>query len=152
MIILPAAVCLLVVALFIGTYLSASGSGLSTEMTSSSSTASGSEIQGVVVGYVTVGPSKPNCPASQSCDENISGYSLLFVPECTGSSTACKTLMAEIAPSGHYSILLNPGNYTIPGLYPSCKWMGCAAAFPRTITVVGGMQIVYNFDIDTGIR
>jgi len=76
----------------------------------------------------------------------------LFVPNCTGTSETCKSQMAALAPSGHYSILLNPGNYTVTGLYPSCPWLGCAATFPKTITVLAGTQIVYNFDIDTGIR
>lgn len=104
------------------------------------------------MGYVTVGPSRSNCPTDQSCNENMSGYSLAFSPECTGEPGTCEPLMAGIAPGGHYSILLDPGNYTVTGLYPSCPWTGCAAAFPKTIEVIGGMQVVYNFDIDTGIR
>jgi hypothetical protein len=151
-IVFPAAVCLLVVALFVGTYLSVAGPGEATQTGSSTSTNSGSEMQGIITGLVTVGPSQPSCAAGQSCTENVGGYSLVFAPRCAGAPQSCETLMASIAPSGHYSILLDPGNYTVTGLYPSCPWPGCSTAFPKNVTVVGGMQIVYNFDIDTGIR
>jgi hypothetical protein len=30
--------------------------------------------------------------------------------------------------------------------------MGCASAFPKTVVVEGGMQLVFNINIDTGIR
>lgn len=117
----------------------------------SSTLTTGSVIQGVVTGYVTVGPAQPVCSANQSCDVNMSGYSLVFTPQCPEPSS-CQVLMAELSPAGHYSILLPPGNYTVTGLRPSCAWMGCPSAFPRTVSVEGGMQLVFNVDIDTGIR
>lgn len=119
-------------------------------VTSESATTTSAEIQGIVTGYVTVGPSQPACQAGQSCDENMSGYSLVF-SQCVGSS-GCLDMTAAIAPSGHYSILLSTGNYTVTGLTPSCEWPGCASAFPKTVAVQGGMQIVVDFEIDTGIR
>ncbi len=116
------------------------------------STTSGSGIQGVVTGYVTVGPSQPVCRANQTCDVNMTGYSLIFTPMCSGSGPECAPKLAELSPSGHYSILLPPGDYAVTGLSPTCTWMGCPNAFPKTITVVSGMQLVFDVSIDTGIR
>ena len=115
-------------------------------------------ISGVVTGYVTVGPSQPVCRQNQSCTVDITGYSVNFVLLCTvpgeSSSNSCQTrnYSAAIAPSGHYSALLPAGNYSISGLSPSCKWMGCASTFPKSIEVEGGMQVVVDLNIDTGIR
>ena len=134
----------------VGMYLNFSMGG-GTPSTTSTTTTSGSGLQGVVTGYVTVGPSQPVCPVDTSCNENMTGYSVVFTPECTGASN-CDAKVAELSPSGHYSILLPAGNYTVTGLRPSCDWMGCASAFPRTVVVDGGMQLVFNIDIDTGIR
>lgn len=119
--------------------------------TQNSSTTTEPSTQGVVIGYVTVGPSQPVCYVNQPCDENMSGYSLLFTPQCPGSSS-CQVRMAGLSQSGHYSITLPPGNYSVAGLYPSCKWMGCSSAFPKTVSVEGGMQLVFNVNIDTGVR
>ncbi len=137
-------------ALLLGVY-----SGLFTNgpnnTTQTSSSTTNSEIQGIVTGYVTVGPSQPVCSANMSCEVNMTGYSLVFTPSCQGSSS-CQTQRAPLSPSGHYSILLPPGNYSVSGLYPACQWMGCSAAFPKMVTVQGGMQLVLNVEIDTGIR
>ena len=100
---------------------------------------------------MTVSPSQPNCPASTSCYVDMTGYCLEFAPQCTGS-TGCSTVLVPLAPGGHFSALLNPGDYTLTGLSPSCQWTGCTSAFPRTVTVEGGSQLVLNLDIDTGIR
>jgi len=131
-----------------------------TSSSSSSSSTSQSTVQGILTGYVTVGPSQPACNANQSsCTENLSGYSLDFALNCgmaalPSSSTSCEesTFSAQIAPSGHYSILLAPGNYTITGLSPSCSWVGCASSFPESVVVEAGHQLVVNVNIDTGIR
>ena len=143
-----AAVLIAVVCLAVAAYLTPSTAGNSTTSESSAST---SIIDGVVTGYVTASPSQPNCPAGQSCDENMTGYSLVFMPQCSGSA-GCEPSMAILSSSGHYSALLPAGTYTVTGLSPSCPWAGCSSAFPVEITVVGGMQVVENFDIDTGIR
>jgi hypothetical protein len=132
----------------------------STTSSSSSSSTQQSTIQGIVAGYVTVGPSQPTCSANQSsCTEDLSGYSLEFTSQCgttsgASSSASCRELTygAQIAPSGHYSILLSPGNYTITGLSPSCSWVGCSSAFPESVAVESGQQLVVNVNIDTGIR
>ena len=134
--------------------------GHSATSSASSSSTSQSTIQGIITGYVTVGPSQPVCSTNQSsCNVNLSGYSLKFSSQCdtTGSassSTSCEvsTYSAPIAPSGHYSILLEPGNYTITGLSPSCSWVGCATTFPESVVVEGGQQLVVNINVDTGIR
>jgi hypothetical protein len=123
----------------------------SSTTTTSSGTISNSGIQGIVTGYVTVGPSQPVCSENQSCNENMSGYSLVFTSQCSGSSS-CLASKAVLSPGGHYSILLPAGNYSVTGLYPSCNWMGCSSAFPKMVAVEGGMQLVFNVDIDTGIR
>lgn len=140
-------------------FLTPGGIGHSVTSSSSSSTTSGSTVQGIVTGYVTVGPSQPVCSANQSCTENLTGYSLEFMSKCgtpagPTSSTSCEesTYSAPIAPSGHYSILLAPGNYTITGLSPSCSWLGCASSFPESVVVEAGQQLVVNINIDTGIR
>ena len=146
----PLAVCVIILALFVGTYLGLAGSQSSSSSTSSSSTSTPS-IQGIVTGYVTVSPSQPNCPAYQSCDVDVSGYSLVFTPQCA-EAQGCSSVLAPLAPSGHYAALLNPGVYSVTGLSPSCEWSGCASAFPQTVTVEGGMQLVFNVEIDTGIR
>jgi hypothetical protein len=119
-----------------------------------STTSTTSTIQGIVAGYVTVGPSQPVCSANQSCTVNVTGYSLEFTSRCSGTSTTRQTqkYLAAIAPSGHYSILLPAGNYSISGLYPSCSWVGCSSAFPKAIVVESGIQLVVNVNIDTGIR
>ena len=141
----PLVVSLAVIALFVGTYISVAGSQPTSTSTSSS------QIQGVVTGYVSVSPSEPNCPANQTCNVDMTGYSLVFTPQCAGPS-GCGPISSPLAPSGHYSVLLNPGTYSVTGLTPSCQWVGCATAFPRNVTVAGGMQLVFNVNIDTGIR
>lgn len=124
--------------------------------TSSTVSSTSQTIQGIVAGYVTVGPSQPVCSTNESCTVNMTGYSLEFTSQCPNatSTTSCQaqTYYAKISPGGHYSILLSPGPYAITGLSPSCKWVGCASAFPRTVLVDPGQQIVVNVDIDTGIR
>ncbi len=144
------AVAVVALAVLVGTYVSTvpNGGGTTTTQTS---TATSSGMQGVVTGYVTVGPSQPVCYANQTCNVNMTGYSLVFTPQC-GASHGCQPEMAQLSPSGHYSILLPEGVYTVTGLSPSCNWMGCASAFPKTVTVEGGMQLVFDVDIDTGIR
>lgn len=137
-------VIIAVVCILLGAYLSVPLSG-----PESSSTAT-SVVKGVVTGYVTAGPSQPTCSTGQSCIENMSGYSLVFTPQCEG--LACVVSMAPLSPSGHYSALLVPGTYTITGLYPSCPWLGCSQAFPKMVTVQGGLQTVLDIQIDTGIR
>lgn len=117
---------------------------------STSSSSSSNSIKGIVTGFITVGPSQPSCSANQSCIVNLSGYSLQFILVCQAAS--CQSYLATIAPSGHYSILLAPGQYSIAGLVPSCNWVGCLSTFPLTVEVVGGSQIVVNINIDTGIR
>jgi hypothetical protein len=82
----------------------------------------------------------------------MTGYSLLFTPNCHGSTAGCQPDKAVLSPAGHYSILLPAGNYTVTGLDPSCSWVGCSTAFPKTVVVEGGMQVVFNINIDTGIR
>jgi len=118
--------------------------------TSTSSGLSSPAMEGVVTGYVVASPSQPACPSGQSCDENMTGYELVFTAQC-GSST-CQSQMAPLNPAGHFSILLAAGSYTVTGLSPSCPWTGCSAAFPQTVTAVGGMQVEFNVDLDTGIR
>ena len=114
-----------------------------TSISSPSSSTSDSTIQGIVAGIVTVGPSQPVCSQNQSCTEDLTGYSLVFSPQCGIPSTSCQkeNFIASIAPSGHYSILLAPGNYTITGLSPSCNWVGCSSSFPEAAVVKGGQQL-----------
>ncbi len=123
-------------------------------VSSTTSSTSQSTISGIIAGIVTVGPSQPVCGANQSCTEDLTGYSLVFSPQCGASSASCQkqNFTAAIAPGGHYSILLAPGNYTITGLLPSCAWMGCSSSFPKAVVVVAGEQLIVNVDIDTGIR
>lgn len=116
-----------------------------------SSSTNSSAMDGVVTGYVTAGPSQPTCTPDQPCIENMSGYSLVFTPQCT-APVACLVSKAPLSAGGHYSALLPAGVYAVSGLYPSCPWMGCSTTFPKTITVVGGAQMVLDFQIDTGIR
>jgi hypothetical protein len=104
-------------------------------VTSSVSATTSSEMQGVVTGIVTV--------EGQTAPTNLSDYALVFVLQCS-AEPACPVSLASIYPSGHYSILLNPGNYTVSWLIPSCRWVGCSSAFPQKVTVVGGMQVVLN--------
>ena len=125
----------------------------STGVTSTSTTSH--NLDGVVTGYVTVGPSQPVCQQNQSCTVDLTGYSLQFASVCAGNSggtCARQNYSTPISPSGHYSALLPAGNYSVTGLAPSCKWVGCSTTFPKTIAVQGGVQLVENFDIDTGIR
>jgi len=126
-----------------------------TPSSSVTSTSSTEKIDGVVVGYVTVGPSQPTCQQNESCTVNLSGYSIDFSTLCPqGTASVCQVqnYSVLISPSGHYTILLPAGSYSITGLSPFCTWVGCSSAFPETITVEGGMQLVVNINIDTGIR
>lgn len=116
----------------------------------STSTATTPVLEGVVTGYVTTGPSQPVCTAGGSCTLNMTGYNLTFTPQCAASS-GCGPSTAVLSPSGHYSALLPAGTYTVT-LGPSCPWLGCSSTFPAEITVVGGSQLVQDFQIDTGIR
>ena len=142
-------VVLIVILLVFGVYLGYGTGG----PTSTSSESTTSVMDGVVTGYVIVGPSQPVCSENQSCNVDLTGYSLQFTSVCSGTPHCqVETSLAQIAPSGHYSILLPAGNYSISGLSPSCKWMGCSSAFPKTIVVEGGMQLSLDVNIDTGIR
>ncbi|MHB1868443.1 MAG: hypothetical protein ACYCPP_05800 [Nitrososphaerales archaeon] len=125
-----------------------------TSTTSSSSETTSQAISGIVTGLVTVGPSQPVCTANQSCNVNLTGYSLIFTRQCPNLSPSCQvqTFLAPIYSSGHYSILLPAGNYTVSGISPSCQWMGCSSQFPKSIAVEGGMQLEFDVSIDTGIR
>lgn len=124
--------------------------------TASSSSSTSQNFQGIITGYVTVGPSQPVCQANQSCNVDMAGYSLEFASSCPNStmtaSCQSQTYLAQLSPGGHYSVLLAPGNYEIVGLSPSCPWMGCSTAFPEQVVVVPGEQIVVNIAVDTGIR
>ena len=123
-----------------------------TSTTSSETTSQA--IRGVVTGLVTVGPSQPVCKANQSCNVNLTGYSLIFTSQCPTLSPSCQvqTFLAPIYSSGHYSLLLPAGNYTVSGISPSCQWMGCSSQFPKSIAVEGGMQLEFDVSIDTGIK
>lgn len=124
-----------------------------TSQTTNTTSESTSQIQGVVTGFVTVGPSQPVCSANQSCNVDMTGYSLKFTSVCSGSiSCQVQSYLAQLSPAGHYSILLYPGEYSITDLVPACSWMGCSAAFPQTVVVLGGSQLVVNINVDTGIR
>ena len=105
----------------------------------STSASSSFEAQGIVTGIVSVG--------GQTL-ANISQYSVVFDPLlCSGGSCqGGQGSLAPIYPSGHYSALLAPGNYTV-WLYPSCRWSGCATASQHSVTVLSGQQIVVNIDI-----
>jgi hypothetical protein len=125
----------------------------STSSTSSPSSST-STMQGIIAGSVTVGPSQPACSPNQSCTEDLTGYSIVFSNQCGTSSASCQRQIftAPIAPSGHYSVLLAPGSYTITGLSPSCSWAGCSSSFPKAVVVEGGQQLIVNISVDTGIR
>lgn len=143
---------LIIFAVYLNYAVAPTTSGTST--TTSSLDTSSQSISGVVTGIVTVGPSQPVCTANQSCNVNLTGYSLIFKSQCPSSPTSCQvqTFQAPIYSSGHYSILLPAGNYTVSGLSPSCQWMGCSSQFPKSIAVEGGMQLEFDVSIDTGIR
>lgn len=149
---------LLVAALLAASFLLAALIGAESRTSSSTSSSSvQSTVQGVVAGTVAVGPSQPVCMANQSCTVSLSGYSLEFTSQCGTpgvnlSSCTARAYDAPISPSGHYSILLPPGNYSLTGLLPSCEWVGCASAFPKSVAVEPGSQLTVNVDVDTGIR
>jgi hypothetical protein len=144
-------VLVVALALSVGAYVSYQSSSTTATTHSSTATTASTGIDGVVTGYVTVGPSQSSCTAGQQCNENMTGYSLVFTPQCTAGSSDCQARTAALTSWGHYSILLPAGNYSVTGLYPSCSWVGCSSAFPKTIAVEGGMQLVFNVDIDTEI-
>jgi hypothetical protein len=143
-----------VILLIFGAYLIYTSSAPDETSTNTSTSTSSQTIGGVVTGLVTVGPSQPVCSANQSCNVNLTGYSLVFVSQCPDTQTSCQvqTIMAQLSPSGHYSIFVPGGNYTVTGLAPSCAWIGCSSAFPKSIVVEGGMQLEFDVNIDTGIR
>jgi len=150
-----ALVAVIVIVLIVGVYVSYTLGNNSTTsiITQTSSETTVPRMDGVVTGFVTVGPSKPVCSANESCNVNLTGYSLDFTSQCPDASTCQPQVsMAVLSPSGHYSILLPEGNYSITALYPSCNWLGCSATFPKTVMVEGGNQLVFNLNIDTGIR
>ena len=158
------AISIILVFVLLGVGLSAAiilnGGNGNTTTSSSSTTSTTQNIGGIVTGYVTVGPSQPVCSENQSCTVDLTGYLLEFTLQCSGTSssfsysTSCSgpVYKATISPSGHYSILLPAGTYSMIGLSPSCSWMGCPSTFPKTVVVQGGLQLVVNVDIDTGIR
>lgn len=122
---------------------------------SSSSSTVQSTAKRVVAGTVTVGPSSPSCGANEACTEDFSGCSLEFASRCGsgGGTQSCtsQTFRAPIFASGHYSILLPAGEYSITGLSPPCSWSGCASEFPLAVSVAPGDQVVVNVNVETGI-
>ncbi|MDG6990517.1 MAG: hypothetical protein JRM99_03740 [Nitrososphaerota archaeon] len=104
---------------------------------------------GTVEGVVSVGPAQPVCGAGMSCNVNMSGYSLIFTPDCSG---LCSPLsrVAPLQADGSYSIALAAGKYTVS--MDSCSWMGCSSALPRTVSVTAGEITLLNITIDMGIR
>lgn len=137
----------LVILLSFGAYL---GYNAPSQYTTSSE--SHSSVKGVITGFVVVGPSQPVRSTNQSCNVDLTGYSLEFTSECSSIFCQAQTYLAVLSPSGHYSIFLAAGQYSITGLVPSCEWIGCSSAFPQSVEVVGGSQIVFDINIDTGIR
>ena len=119
---------------------------------SGTSGTSSSSPDGIIAGYVTVGPSQPACKANESCTVDLTGYSLEISSVCQATPCEVQNFSAPIAPSGHYSVLLPPGNYSMTGLSPSCSWLGCSSTFPMAVTVEAGQQEVVNVMVDTGIR
>jgi hypothetical protein len=112
----------------------------STTLTSTSTLTSAQKMDGVVTGYVTFG--------SSTTSATLGGYSLEFSTVCsTGASCRISNYSAPISPSGHYSVLLPAGTYSITGLKPTCPWADCSSILPRTVFVAGGIQLVVNIVI-----
>jgi len=132
---------------FTGYYLKSSGTvtaarTVTTTITTaaqSTGTFSTGPTQGVITGIVNVAGQAPS---------NISDYKLIFNPICPTGSSCDRATLVPIYPSGHFSALLDAGNYTILGMSPSCDWSGCSAAFPQSMTVEGGQQLVADIDIE----
>jgi hypothetical protein len=111
---------------------------ITTTTATSVGSSSAEAIQGIVTGIVSV---RGQIPA------NISNYSLMFNPVCRGESSCGPTTLVPIYPSGHFTVLLAAGNYTVLGIKPSCNWIGCSTAFPQSVTVEAGQQIVLDIDV-----
>jgi hypothetical protein len=146
-----AAISIVLVFVILGAGLAAAmiygGHNGNTQIARTTSSSSSQNIDGVVTGYLTVEPSWPLCSQNKSCTVNLADYSLIFKSQCSNASCQVQTFLAPVSPSGHYSVLLPAGNYVVSGLSPSCIWIGCSTAFPKTIVVQGGMQLVVNVDI-----
>ena len=116
-------------------------------LTSGHAVSTGSD--GTVEGVVSVGPSQPVCRAGESCDVNMSGYSLVFTPDCTGLCSALSRAV-PLESDGHFSVTLPVRKYVVS--MDSCEWIGCSAALPRTVSLSAGKTTLLNISIDTGIR
>jgi hypothetical protein len=108
---------------------------------------------GIVSGFVLVGPAQPVCSTNGCETINMSGYSLVFVYNCD-KSNPCPMIAfaAKLASNGSYSLELPAGNFTAVSLSPTCSWLGCPRSFPSPFMVVAGETTVLNITIDTGIR
>ncbi|MDE1852541.1 MAG: hypothetical protein KGI38_02205 [Thaumarchaeota archaeon] len=104
---------------------------------------------GMVEGVVSVGPSQPVCRVGESCNVNMTGYSLIFTWQCYGLCPALSRPVA-LGADGRYAVSLPVGTYTAS--LSSCPWLGCSSALPRTVTVDSGLTTTLNITIDTGIR
>lgn len=104
---------------------------------------------GTVEGVVSIGPAQPVCRVGESCNLNMSGYSLTFTPSCGGLCTSLSRSV-PLEADGSYSIALVSGKYIVS--MGSCGWIGCSSALPRTISVSAGGTTLLNITIDTGIR
>lgn len=117
------------------------GGGSTTLSSTSTSSTSIQKMDGVITGYVTIG--------SSTTSGSLVGYSLEFSLACPSGSSACEVLnySASISPSGHYSVLLPAGTYSIVGLEPTCPITSCSSISPDTVVVEGGVQLVVNVAI-----
>lgn len=104
---------------------------------------------GMAEGVVSAGPSQPVCRVGESCNVNMTGYSLIFTPQCY---ELCPALSRSVAlgADGRYAVSLPVGTYSASLNF--CPWLGCSSALPRTVTIDSGLTTTLNITIDTGIR
>lgn len=98
-----------------------------------------------IMGSVVIGPTCPVQNAERPCP--VPDYSALVL-ELTSQEIG--QVSVRLADDGSYDATLPAGTYTI-NLAP-CGYVGCAAVFPRVVTVEAGTVTTENFSIDTGIR
>jgi hypothetical protein len=125
------------------------GLGIVSTLVYASSQVTLGNMNGTVEGVVSVGPSQPVCHVGESCTVNMTGYSLIFTKSCSGLCPALSR-SATLDADGRYSISLPSGTYAVT--LNSCPWLGCEAAFPRTVSVDVGQVTSLNITVDTGIR
>jgi hypothetical protein len=121
---------------------------------STSSSTSGSRMNGTLSALVTIGPIVPVCGVNATPGPAASQYSSIkavITPSSGGNITLPVNWLSDgCNVSGRFQAFLAPGDYQLN--LTNCSFMGCSSSLPKAFTISPGQQNTLSVSIDTGIR